>query len=135
MPGMLSVWVPDEEADLFFDTFVSLMRLCYARKIKDLQLWSEQVAAWGRERQKHFLAYCQRLVRENFVYNFRQPAMNYMGKREADFAVRFARFINERNVMGITAELADAERDVEQNVNPRMVFFDMALRLIVLLIQ
>lgn len=125
----------DEEADLFFDTFVSLMRLCYARKIKDLQLWSEQVAAWGRERQKHFLAYCQRLVRENFVYNFRQPAMNYMGKREADFAVRFARFINERNVMGITAELADAERDVEQNVNPRMVFFDMALRLIVLLIQ
>lgn len=131
----LSLVRADEEADLFFTTFVKLMRLCYARKIKDLQLWAEQVATWGRERQKQFLAYSQRLVRENFVYNFRQPAMNYMGTREAEFAVRFARFINERNVIGITTELADAERDVEQNVNPRMVFFDMALRLIVLLIQ
>lgn len=58
-----------------------------------------------------------------------------MNAREADFAVRFARFINERNVIGITDELALAERDISQNVNPRMVFFDFALKMIVLLIR
>ena len=31
-------------------------------------------------------------------------------------------------------ELSDASRDIEQNVNPRMVFFDFALQMIVLLI-
>lgn len=120
---------------LFFDMFVLLMRLSYQRKIKDMYEWAEQTATWGRERQKNFLAYTQRLVRENFVYNFRRPELNYMSPRESEFSVRFARFINERNVIGITEELDAAQRDIEQNVNPRMVFFDLALKMIVLLIQ
>ena len=32
-------------------------------------------------------------------------------------------------------ELSDAQQDIEQNVNPRIVFFDFALKMIVLLIQ
>ena len=120
---------------LFFDMFVLLMRQSYARNIKELSAWSEQVAKWGREQQKSFLAYCQRLVRENFVYNFGLPELNYMNATEADFAVRFARFINERNVIGITEELAKAQRDIEQNVNPKMVFYEFALKNIVLLVK
>ena len=125
----------DEDRALFFDMFVLLMRLSYMRKIKDMYEWSERVSEWGRERQKQFLDYCQRLVRENFVYNFQQPELNYMSQQEADFSVRFARFINERNVIGIMDELSAARRDIGQNVNPRMVFFDFALKMIVLLIQ
>ncbi len=125
----------DSEDALFFDMFVLLMRLSYMRKIKDMSEWADQVASWGRERQKHFLEYCQRLVRENFVYNFRRPELVHMNEREADFAVKFARFINERNIVGIMEELSAAQRDVEQNVNPRMIFFDFALKMIVLLIQ
>lgn len=30
------------------------MRLAYARRLKELKAWSEQVAALGRERQKAF---------------------------------------------------------------------------------
>ena len=120
---------------LFFDMFVLLMRQSYARNIKELSAWSEQVAKWGREQQKSFLAYCQRLVRENFVYNFGLPELNYMSATESEFAVRFARFINERNVIGITEELAKAQRDIEQNVNPKMVFYEFALKNIVLLVK
>ncbi len=125
----------DEDEALFFDLFVLLMRLSYMRKVKDMHAWAQQVASWGRERQKDFLQYCQRQVRENFVYNFGLPALNYQSQREADFSRRFARFVNERNVIGITNELAAAQRDIEQNVSPRMVFFDLALKMIVLLIQ
>lgn len=130
--GQLQV---NEEASIFFDMFVLLMRLSYMRKIKDMHEWSERVADWGRERQKNFLDYCQRLVRENFVYNFRRPELTYMNRAESDFATRFARFINERNVIGIMNELGAARRDITQNVNPRMVFFDFALKMIVLLIR
>ncbi len=42
----------NEENQLFFDLFVSLMRLSYQRKIREMKMWSEQVAGMGRERQK-----------------------------------------------------------------------------------
>lgn len=125
----------NEDAGLFFDMFVRLMRLGYQRKVKDLMAWSEQAASWGRERQKGFLSYCQHLVRENFIYNFKQPGLNYMTPKEADFATGFARFVNAKNVRGIVGELEQAQRDIEQNVNPRMVFFDFSLKMIVLLIM
>lgn len=119
----------------FFDLFVLFMRLCYMRKIKELHEWSTQLASWGRERQKAFLGYAQRLVRENFIYNFHKPELNYMNQQESDFSRNFARFINERNVIGISDELAAAQRDIEGNVNAQMVFFDFSLKMIVLLIQ
>ena len=75
------------------------------------------------------------LVRENFIYNFRRPELNYLTAQEGDFAKNFARFVNERNVIKIMDELSDAQQDIEQNVNPRIVFFDFALKMIVLLIQ
>lgn len=125
----------NEENQLFFDLFVSLMRLAWQRKIRELKQWSEQVAGLGRERQKNFLDYCQRMIRENFIYNLHQPEMNYLTRPEENFAIRFAPFVNERNVVGIMEELSEAQLHIVQNVNPRMVFFDLALKMIMLLKQ
>lgn len=125
----------NEENELFFELFVSLMRLSYQRKIREMKQWSEQLAGMGRERQKNFLAYCQRMIRENFIYNLHCKEMNYMTLPEQNFATRFAPFVNERNVMGIMDELSEAQVHIEQNVNARMVFFDFSLKMIVLLKQ
>ena len=125
----------NEEDKIFFELFVSLMRLSYQRKIKEMRLWSEKVASMGRERQKHFLGYCQRMIRENFIYNFHNRSIIYLDNEEEAFSTRFAPFINERNVMEIMNELSEAQRHIEQNVNARMVFFDFSLKMIVLLIQ
>ena len=125
----------NEEQEAFFDMFVLLMRKCYMRDIKEMYRWSEIVASWGREKQKNFLQYSQRLIRENFILNFHEKPLNYMAQKEMDFSVRFSPFVNERNVIGIMNELEMAENDVMHNVNPRIVFFDFALKMIVLLIQ
>ena len=122
-----------EEQQQFFDLFVSLMRLSYARKIRDMKTWSEQLAAMGREKQKAFLGYCQRMIRENFIYNLCRPEMNYLTQAEQQFSARFAPFVNERNVMEIMEELSEAQVHIEQNVNAKMVFFDFSLKMIVLL--
>ncbi len=122
-----------EDGRVFFDLFVSLMRLSYQRKLREMKLWSEQVAAMGRERQKHFLDYCQRSLRENFIFNFRRQELVYMTPEEQAFSQRFSPFVNERNVIGIMEELALAQQHVEQNVNPKMIFFDFALKMIMLL--
>ena len=122
-----------EEHKVFFELFVSLMRLSYARKIVEMKQWSEQIATMGREKQKNFLIYCQRMIRENFIYNFHIPDMNYMTQEEKQFAVRFSPFINEQNIICIMEELAEAQVHIEQNVNAKIVFFDFALKMIVLL--
>lgn len=120
--------------DYYLELFIELMRLAYARKVKEMKLWSDRVAGMGRERIKAFLDYSQRMVRENFIYNFqRQAELNYMTEPEAQFAVKFAPFINERNIIGIMDELSLAQRDIAQNTNPRIVFFDFALKMIVLI--
>ena len=123
------------EESAFFDSFVQLMRMCYKRDVRQMHRWSGTHAEMGRERQKRLLDYFQRLIRENFVYNFRHGEINYMSEDEQQFGRNFARFINERNVVGIMEEVALAQRDIEQNVNPRMVFFDFALKMTVLLIR
>ena len=81
------------------------------------------------------LDYFSRMVRENFMYNFRLPELNYMTMEEEDFAKNFARFINEANVMEIEELFASARRDIGQNANAKIVFFNMALEMIVLLIK
>ena len=130
--AMLSV---DSENELFLDMFQTLMRLAYMRKVKELKAWSEQMGAMGREKQKRFLEYFLRLVRENFMYNFQNEELCYMTQREEEFARNFARFINEANIMDIS-DLANLTiRDIGQNANAKIVFFDMALKMIVLLIQ
>lgn len=125
----------NEDNRLFFELFVSLMRLAYMRKIREMKQWSEQVAAMGREKQKDFLGYCQHMIRENFIYNFRKKDLIYMTPEEAGFSSRFAPFVNERNVIGIMDELTEAQLHIEQNVNAKMVFFDFSLKMIVLLKQ
>ena len=121
----------NEEKALYLDLFMQLMRVAYARNIRDMKAWSEQVAALGRERQKRLLDYCQRMIRENFIMNFREEEMIYMSQAERNFSVRFSPFVNERNIFGIMEELSEAQRHIEQNVNAKMVFFDMSLRMIV----
>lgn len=125
----------DAETGEFFQTFVELMRKCYARQVDDLFTLATDMAGWGRERLKRFLQYCQSSVRENFIYNLGSPELNYQTAEEAAFSTRFARFINEKNVEDMTRELSDAERDIEGNVNARIVLSDLFLKLIVLILR
>lgn len=125
----------DSENELFLDMFQMLMRLAYQRKVKELKAWAERMAAMGREKQRRFLGYFLRLLRENFMYNFQQPELCYMTQREEDFARNFARFINEANILPISDLANRAIRDIGQNANAKIVFFDLALQMIVLLIQ
>lgn len=122
-----------EENKFFLEQFKGMMRNSWARNVKGMKEMAELLSGIGRERQKNFLAYCQHLIRENFMYRFQAPELNYMNLDEASFAVKFAPYVNERNVFDIMDELAKAEQHIGQNVNAKMVFFDLSLRLTVLI--
>ena len=125
----------DGENKEFLADFQSLMRLAYQRNVRELKHWSENINSYGREKQKRFLTYFLRLIRESFMYNFQQPELSYMTSQEEAFTANFARFVNENNILQITELANKAIRDISQNANGTIVFFDMALQMIVLLIN
>ena len=123
----------DNEGHEFHERFVELMRLAYARNLAKLKLWSEQVADFKREKSRRFLTYAARQVRENFIYNLHQPNLNYLTREEQTFSTRFAPFINENNVERMHEEFNRAEQDIRGNANARIVLFDLAIRITILI--
>lgn len=124
--------------------FVALFRDAYTvgvlrdpqkkyESLKHLRQWSLDMAATGREKQKHFLQYAQQQVRENFIRNIGQPELNYQMEEERNFSVKFAPFIHSGNVEAIMNQLDLAERQIEQNGNAKMIFFDLCLQMIILI--
>ena len=130
-----------EDNQGYFDDFAALMRNAwlvgqkkdYSALLK-LRQWSLEMAdsKVGREKQKAFLQYAQRQVRENYIYNFASPEMNYQTEKERQFSTRFAPFIHEGNVEKIMYELSNAEQQIGQNGNAKIIFFDLCLQMIVL---
>lgn len=119
------------EEKIFFDLYSLLMRLAYRRSLKEIKKWCDSVAAFGREKQKRLLAYFSRMTREYFMYNFHSPELCYMTADEEAFAKKFSPFVNEANVIDMYELITKAQRDIGQNANSKMVFFDLALQIII----
>ncbi len=113
--------------------FKELMRLSYGRKFPGLFKWVDDTSGIGREKQKSFLQYALGQVRENFVYNLKQPAIVFLDEEEASFSSRFSPFINERNVVSLAGELEKASVHIAMNGNPRIIFTDMVLKIVKLI--
>ncbi len=122
-----------DDSKAMLQCFIQLMRLAYMRDLPGLMKWSEGMTTLTREQQKAYLSYMQQMLRENFIYNFGRSELNFMTPQEADFAYKFARFINERNIIRFAEEFAHAQRDVAGNVNGKTIFFNLALQTIILL--
>lgn len=137
----LRIMSESEESKGYFDDFVALMRNAwlvgqkkdYSALLK-LRQWSYDMAdsKVGREKQKAFLQYAQRQIRENYIYNFHCADMNYQTADESQFSSKFAPFIHDSNVERMMNELGKAEQQIAQNGNAKIIFFDLCLQMIVL---
>lgn len=135
-PRWMQPRLEEDERQYFFEKFCGMMRLSYMRRLYDMRDWSQEMAALGRQRQQDYLQYAQSMIRENFIMNVQMNAgqsLNYMEADEAQFSTKFHLFVNHRNVEGIMNELAQAEKDIAQNASAKIVFFDLSLKLIMLL--
>ena len=120
----------DEENATFFDLFVRLMRLAYARKVGELREWSIEVAGLGRETETKFIDYCCRMTRESFITHLHVDSLLSMSDAEQAFVQKFFPFINEKNVEDIIALFDRSRRDIIANANAKIVFFDVAVKII-----
>jgi DNA polymerase III subunit delta' len=112
------------------DRFRNMMRVAWTRDIQAIAAWSEETATLGRERQKNYLSYALRLIRENFVMNMggKEKGLVYLTSEEDTFSTNFHPYINEKNIYLLDREFNLAYAHVESNGNTKMIFLDLALK-------
>ena len=118
----------DELRSFNFSQFATMMRNGYGRKLTEILAWSEEIATIGRVRQMGFLKYCGEFLRENFIFNLKEPDLVYMDEQENDFSRKFSPFINERNVIHLFKEFEKGYTDVSMNGNAKLIFTDLGFK-------
>ena len=123
----------ENESHQFLADFMQMNRLSFMRDVRGHADWSNTVSNYGREKEKRLLAYFARMTRESFVYNFHQPDLSYMTMEEEQFVKKYAPYVNEANVIGLSELYTTAQYDIGRNAKAKIVFFDVALQASVLL--
>lgn len=125
----------DSEDLVFEKWFVQWVRSAFKAKgnkaaIRELILWSEELAKVGREVQKKFLDYCLTIIRQALLLNYSAPELVYSKIHVDNFELqKFAPFVHENNIEAIVNELETAMLHVERNGNARLIFTDLSIKL------
>jgi DNA polymerase-3 subunit delta' len=122
----------DSGKNTLMENFITLMRAAFARKIFDIDKWVSEMSTLPRDTLKNFFIYSIGFLRDSFLYNFKQPDLVFLSKKENDFISKFAQFITNDNVVQMVKELELAYDHIEQNGNAKIVLFDMAVKFITL---
>ncbi|MBN1790064.1 MAG: DNA polymerase III subunit delta [Bacteroidales bacterium] len=112
-----------------FEKFRELMRSCFKKSIPELYKETEELASLTREKQKSFLEYGLRTLRESLALHLNEPELVFLADAEKEFTTNFAPFVHGINILALTEEFSKAIQDIERNANGRIVFLDMALKL------
>lgn len=117
------------DTKLNFEQFVHMMRLSYSGKMIELIKWVDEISKLGREKQKAFLTYSLRMIRENLIINQKQKNMVRMSDNEEAFAEKFANFIHPTNAPFLSSEIDKAFVHIARNANAKVVFLDLSIKL------
>ena len=124
-----------DSEDIFYTLFVTWMRSAFKGDVPGLITWTEEIAAtsFGREKQKQFLSYGLHVFRESLINNYGDDELSRVANNEAGFLNNFAPYIHGANGLEIIELFNDASYHIERNVNPKILFLDVSLKLTKLL--
>jgi len=130
----VKILVKDEDEIFYLEKFITWMRLCYLNNLSNNMEFIGEIAKLGREKQKNFLAYAERIIRNALLINYKNPHLTRLNPEEKDFLAKFGKFINHTNIPAFTEELEKAQYHIERNANPSILFMDLSMTITVLLL-
>ncbi len=118
-----------------FEYFSEFMRLAYSLNFSSINNFVEKISSIGREKQKNFLEYSLRLLRENFIMNQtnNNEKLIFLTNTEKQFSQNFNKFITQNNIFALYDEFGKAHSDIIRNASPKILFLDLLLKTNILL--
>lgn len=109
--------------------FRDWMLASFKNNITEILTMSEKLATEGRENQKAFLSFCLIMFRKALMQTYSAPEIAMMTENETAFLTKFSTFVNGNNILEISEELDRASYHIERNAYPKLLFFDLSLKL------
>lgn len=119
------------EKNNHFDLLVQWLRLIVMDSGLDLlNFLDKMLNKIGRENQKSFLTYSINILREVIVYQSGADQLVKLPGAERVFVEKFSRLYSFDQVNAAISELEKAYYHIERNANPKILFLDVSLQLI-----
>lgn len=115
--------------DKYLANFGRMLAVIDEAQPKGMKLLADELAGLGREEQIGLLRYAIRSFRELYIYNLKQPELNYLSPNEVAMAESMRGCVTGQNIKQVFDELELAIMHIRRNVNGRMVLFDLLLQL------
>ena len=127
---MISVLKEDnEEADLL-GHFSSWMRMLYKIDIINISTLVELISKMGRKKQKIFLLYAIKMIRECLIFNYADKSLLKTNLEETQFISKFSSYIHEENCFVIIDKLEESIQILDRNANSKILLFELSLQII-----
>lgn len=123
----ISILESNEEDKVFLDYFIKLMRLTFVFNVIELIKLSNEVSTFSKEKQKDFLIFILKQIRDNFNISSESQSTVRQSPEENEFSQKFHKYINNRNVNVFYSEIELAIAHLERNGNAKIIFLDLFL--------
>ncbi|WP_149524205.1 DNA polymerase III subunit [Sphingobacterium hotanense] len=122
-----------EEENAHFDLLIRWFRFIVTDSgLNIIQLCEEELSKLGRENQKIFLIYSINVLRQIVLMQNGASDMLFLKGEELDFVKKFAEITSLEQLTEAIDLLEKTHYSVERNANPKILFLDLSLQLVLL---
>ncbi|NVO01957.1 MAG: DNA polymerase III subunit delta [Bacteroidetes bacterium] len=118
-----------EDEKTNFETFRNWMLNCYNSKTIDINKFVDETSKIGREKQKALLSYSIRIFRDCVLMHYGNSSLVKQEQEMKNFLSKFYIFVNPSNILSINEEFNKSIFHIERNVNSKLVFMDLSLKM------
>jgi len=122
-----------EESNTNFDLMIRWLRCIVTDAgLNIIQICDEEISKLGRENQKLFLIYTINMLRQIVLLNQGLDKLVFLKNQELDFVQKFSEISSLDKLQVAIDMLEKTHYSVERNANPKILFLDLSLQLVLL---
>ncbi|MEZ7902110.1 MAG: DNA polymerase-3 subunit delta' [Urechidicola sp.] len=115
-----------DNSQVFFDLFVSWMRLCFKKDVVGAVAFSANIQKLGKEKQKAFLLFVLNLFQKSLLGNFSGMENVKITPSHKEFIEKFMPYVHERNMEALHTDMSQAYYHIDRNANAKILFLDLS---------
>ena len=122
-----------EDNNGYFNLMVRWLRYCVMDAGADIiKACEDELSKLGRENQKSFLLYAINMMRQAVLLKAGMLQMIHLPAAELDFVQKFGKHYQLGQVEETVRLLEEAHYHIERNANPKILFLDLSLQLVLI---
>src|SRR5690606_14192404 len=122
-----------EESNDHFDLMIRWLRYCVTDAgIPLIKICDDELSKLGRENQKSFLLYTLNMMRQAVLLKEGLAQMVHLPGAELDFVQKFSSHYRLEQIEETVRLFEEAHYHIERNANPKILFLDVSLQLVLI---